>query len=99
MAEKLEIKVGDISFSGEGDGAWLAEQLDKVLKQLPEIAKLAPTAAVTPPPHHSSGAGHPHQDRPAPATGTRTGTLAAFLTEKQAAAGSQTRKFLATALW
>jgi hypothetical protein len=28
---KIEIKVGSVSFSGEGDGKWLSEQLDKVI--------------------------------------------------------------------
>ena len=36
MAEaKIEIKVGAVSFSGEGDGQWLSDQLDKVLEKIP----------------------------------------------------------------
>lgn len=36
---KIDIKVGAISFAGEGDQAWLAEQLEKVLKAAPEISR------------------------------------------------------------
>jgi hypothetical protein len=92
MAEKLEIKVGEISFSGEGDGAWLAEQLDKVLKQLPDIAKLDPTVAAPPPPLQHGGTAHVQHGHKA------TGTLASFLTDKGAKT-NKTRKFLAAALW
>jgi hypothetical protein len=37
---KIEIKVGAVSFSGEG--RWLSEQLDKVIEKLPELASIAP---------------------------------------------------------
>lgn len=36
---KIDVSVGAVSFSGEGDQAWLAEQLDKVLKAAPELAR------------------------------------------------------------
>jgi hypothetical protein len=36
---KIEVSVGAVSFSGEGDQAWLAEQLDKVLKAAPELSR------------------------------------------------------------
>jgi len=39
---KLEIKVGSITFSGEGTGDWLSKQLDKVLAKLPELVAVAP---------------------------------------------------------
>lgn len=39
---KLQISVGNISFSGEGEQAWLAEQLEKVLKVAPEIVRTQP---------------------------------------------------------
>ena len=92
---KLEIKVGTISFTGEGAENWLAQQLDKVLAKLPELLEVRPgdedevlrgkkeaakSDAVT---HHSTKKGT---------------TLAAFLKEKKATS-NQARKFLATALW
>jgi hypothetical protein len=40
MAEaKIEIKVGAVSFSGEGESKWLAEQLDKILTCVPQLSK------------------------------------------------------------
>jgi hypothetical protein len=37
----LEIKVGSITFIGEGDGDWLPTQLDKVLSKIPGLIALA----------------------------------------------------------
>ena len=89
MAEaKIEIKVGEVSFVGEGSETWLSTQLDKVMEHLPKLASIAPP----PKPSHSAGGGDTHVG---PKT---TGTLAAFLTSKNAKT-SQVRKFLATALW
>jgi len=87
---KIEIKVGAVSFSGEGEGRWLSEQLDKVIEKLPQLAGVAPFE-----PAAGGGGGG----------GTQThhikkgnvGTLAAFLTEKKAT--SNRRKFLATSVW
>ncbi|MGH9748114.1 MAG: hypothetical protein ACRD59_18615 [Candidatus Acidiferrales bacterium] len=83
---KIEIKVGAVSFAGEGDGKWVGEQLDKVLSKLHELARVAPAqpddAGPVPQPVHKKTAG----------------TLAAFLTAKNVK-GNKTRKFLATALW
>ncbi len=39
---KIEIKVGGVSFSGEGEEKWLGDQLEKLLKNLPQITKIAP---------------------------------------------------------
>lgn len=38
---KIEITVGPISFKGEGDGDWLANQLDKVLAKIPGLIAVA----------------------------------------------------------
>ena|SRR5688572_8656985 len=87
---KIEIKVGAVSFSGEGEGSWLSEQLDKILEKLPVLANLQPAVdddddPVEDPPRTGSGSGG-------------AGTLAAYLKGKNATA-NKTRKFLATALW
>jgi len=45
MAEgKIEIKVGGVSFTGQGSENWLSSQLDKVLKNLPELVSAAPSS-------------------------------------------------------
>lgn len=88
MAEaKIEIKVGAVSFSGEGEGRWISEQLDKVLEKIPMLARVAPMAATG---EGGSGSATP-PDKP-------KGTLAGFLAAKNAKS-DKTRKFLAAALW
>ena len=42
LRQKIEIKVGSISFVGEGNEGWLSSQLDKMLKHLPELVNMAP---------------------------------------------------------
>jgi hypothetical protein len=42
---KIEVVLGPLSFSGEGDQAWLSEQLEKVLKAAPEVLGAQPQAA------------------------------------------------------
>lgn len=87
---KIEIKVGTVSFTGEGSEKWLSEQLDKMLEKLPELAQAAPASA------DDSGVGG---DSGARARATKSqGTLANLLREKNATT-NQVRKFLATAIW
>ncbi len=90
---KLEIKVGSISFSGEGSGVWLSEQLDKVLKKLPELVVLAPDESAV-------GGGKDGTSAPTvvAAHGAALGTLAAYL-KSTSSTSVQVRKFLATAVW
>ncbi len=89
---KIEIKVGSISFSGEGSGDWLSKQLDKVLAKIPEPAALAPTEGTG-----SGGDADAHQSGGVQIS-KASGTLAAFLKGANASE-SQPRKFLATAVW
>jgi galactitol-specific phosphotransferase system IIC component len=37
---KIQVKVGIVEFSGEGDQVWLAAQLDKILEKIPELLKI-----------------------------------------------------------
>jgi len=37
---KIQIKIGIVEFSGEGDPEWLASQLDKILDKIPELLKI-----------------------------------------------------------
>ena len=91
---KLEMKVGSITFSGEGSGDWLSEQLDKVLAKIPELV-----AVVLPetPGNSGNNGGNPPAIAGAQHGGA-SGTLATFLKTGNAT-GSQSLKFLATAVW
>lgn len=93
---KLEIKVGEISFTGEGAESWLAQQLDKILAKLPELMSGAENG-------DSSNNGDSHsEDKKTEGLGNSGGrsktTLAAFLKEKKATT-NQARRYLATATW
>jgi hypothetical protein len=87
---KIEIKVGTVSFIGEGGEKWLSEQLDKMLEKLPELAQVAPASA-------DDSGGNGDSGTRAKATKAQ-GTLANLLREKNATT-NQVRKFLATAIW
>jgi hypothetical protein len=85
---KLQVKIGDVEFSGEGDKAWIETQLNKILKAAPAIVATRPAgqrhvAHVASDDQNQAGAAQP---------------LASFLRDKGAAT-SQVRKFLATAVW
>ena len=82
---KIQIKVGDVEFSGEGEQGWVSTQLERVLKAAPTIVGTK-SSGVPPPPtgEQSSGAG--------------AQTLASFLRDKNAVT-NQVKKFLATAEW
>lgn len=84
---KLEISVGNLSFSGEGEQAWLAEQLEKVLKAAPGIA-------------NTQTAGQPAQSGAnAPSSGQEfAATLASYIREK-GGDDNQVDRFLITADW
>ena len=88
MAEsKVEITVGEIHFSGEGQSKWVAEQLDKILDKAEALVSLAPAQnseqPPPPPPQDDAIAGK---------------TLPVFLDEKNAK-NPQVRRLLATAVW
>jgi hypothetical protein len=88
---KIEIKIGQIQFSGEGDQDWLAKQFDKIIAQAEKLIHLAPQA--------EEYQGDRGEDTPMkPDSGIAKKTLPAFLREK-AATKNQVKKFLATAVW
>jgi hypothetical protein len=91
---KIEIKVGSITFSGEGSGDWLSKQLDKVLAKIPELLSVAP-------PEAAGACGKTGANAPG-ASGTQSGqghgTLVAYL-KSTGSTSKQVRKFLATAAW
>lgn len=89
---KIQIKVGIVEFSGEGNQDWLAAQLDKIIAKVPELLKIE----LASPPQKGSD----KNDNGSSANGSRTGekpkNLAIFLKEKSPTP-NQTKKFLATA--
>lgn len=87
METKINISVGNLSFSGEGDQGWLAAQLDKVLKAAPAIAEVQRGADEVAP---KSGAKKHGQDS--------TPSLAAYIREKKGDI-NQVDRFLITADW
>jgi hypothetical protein len=82
------VKIGSISFMGEGSETWLAAQLKVILAEAPKIA------VVTPEPPADSGQATPSKKN----EGGFTTALGTYLTEKNAAT-NQVKRFLATADW
>jgi hypothetical protein len=85
---KLEITVGNLSFSGEGEQSWLAEQLEKVLKAAPTVA----TAQMTNQQSEQSTTNTTAQ------TQNFTTTLASYIRDK-GGDSNQVDRFLITADW
>ncbi len=87
---KIDIKIGEIQFSSQGEQEWVAKQLDKILAQAEKLIQLTPP---TPP--------EDEEIEPKPMgkdSAISKKTLPAFLSEK-GATKNQTKKFLATAVW
>ncbi|MEL4280286.1 MULTISPECIES: hypothetical protein [Shewanella] len=93
---KIEIKIGEITFSGEGESSWLSDQLDKIMDRAEELMALAPVQV---PSQSGTPAGDSH--KPADLSGhsdIASQPLALWLKSKNADS-VQTTKFLATAVW
>jgi hypothetical protein len=84
---KIEIKIGNLSFSAEGNQEWLGEQLSKVLESA------TPVMAQSEAPGQSVG----DKENAAP-SGPFTTSLAAYIKAKNGEA-NQVQRFLATAGW
>ena len=87
---KIEIQIGAVKFSGEGDKNWLSEQLDKILENAKELVALASPAENSDPAHQEADFSN--------ATSISSQPLATFLKSKNATT-AQIDKFLATAVW
>lgn len=87
---KIQIKIGGIEFSGEGDKEWLTTQLDKILANAQKLANL------TIPASGQGVGGKQNPMQPDPSIAQKT--LASFLKEKNATT-NQIKKFLATSVW
>jgi len=88
---KIEVNVGQIRFSGEGEQDWVAKQLDKILAQAEKLIQLVPE------PHGEENGGSGMNPMGKDLVIAKK-TLPAFLQEKGATT-NQVKKFLATAVW
>jgi hypothetical protein len=88
---KIDIKIGQIQFSGEGDQDWVAKQLDKIIAQAEKLIQLAP------PVDENTQNDDEHKPMKSDSAIAKK-TLPAFLSEK-AATTKQVKKFLATSVW
>lgn len=90
---KIEIKIGEIAFSGEGTQDWLSEQLDKILDRAKDLMSIMPSKG-------AMGTGNAGNEE-ANLSGHNeisSKPLAVWLKSKNAET-VQTIKFLATAVW
>ena len=90
---KIEISIGDLSFVGEGEQNWVAEQLDKILGKTPDLTKIAPKRKKVS--KSDPATGHPVEGDDA---AIAQKTLPAFLAGTKAKS-NQVIKFLATSVW
>jgi hypothetical protein len=91
---KIEIKIGHVQFSAEGEQAWVSDQLDKMLKHAESLAKIAPPPQANEP---QNGGTTDHTPM-VPDSEIAQKPLATFLKEKNATT-AQVTKFLATSVW
>jgi len=90
---RIEFTIGGISFVGEGEQGWVAEQLDKILEKAPDLIKLAPKKQAS-----RTTATESHGPTEGTDATIAKKTLPVFLNEKDATK-NQLNKFLATAIW
>lgn len=94
---RIEFKIGNIEFVGEGEQDWVTEQLDKVLKRIPELAneseKSVPKANTT-----QVISTKPAQQSRQNLEQLAKENLSTFL-RKRDAIDKQRRRFLGTAVW
>lgn len=90
---KIQFKLGSIEFSGEGEKEWVSQQLDKLIKQVPQLLAIAPSpVALT----SNNNAGSAHHVPMAADPAIAQQTLVSFLKTRDS---PQIKKFLATAVW
>ncbi|MDB4919501.1 hypothetical protein [Mucilaginibacter sp.] len=91
---KIQIKVGIVEFSGEGDQDWLALQLDKIIAKVPELLKIE----LATPGKETNDAIGDKLDASKTNSSFKTSNLATWLKDKGATT-NQVKKFLATAAY
>jgi hypothetical protein len=87
---KIEIKIGEIQFIGEGNSNWLEKQLDKILNKAESLSKLSQNIRVK-----SDTGLNPSSELDSEISNQ---TLVSFLKSKDASS-TNNKKFLATAIW
>lgn len=95
-AAKIEIKIGEICFSGEGEASWLSEQLDKIMDRAEHLI------SITPPPSISSQESPDGKSQQAADLSSHKEIASqplAFWLKSKNAESVQNTKFLATAVW
>src|SRR5690349_6871689 len=90
---KIDLKIGQIQFSGQGEQDWVSKQLDKIIAQAEKLIQLAP-ADTSDDDDDDRRSRTPMKSDSAIAKRT----LPAFLAEKGATT-NHVKKFLATAVW
>lgn len=93
---KIEIRLGEIEFKGEGDKEWIGEQLDKLLEKSSDLVKLSALRPPGPPPLELSDAKTNASKINYPDIARKT--LTTFLQENKAQT-NQVKKLLASAIW
>jgi hypothetical protein len=88
---RIEVAIGELSFSGEGDQEWLAGQLDKILEAVPRLREVATNR------EQPKGDGST-QTNTSGDTEEFTATLASHI-KKHGGESNQVQRFLATADW
>jgi len=89
---KIQFKLGIIEFLGEGEEAWVATQLDKLIEQAPSLLKLAPPMTEQGVVTYNS---NQQDERINIGKDVALGT---YLKNKNIG-GNQVNRFLATAIW
>ena len=102
---RIEFKIGNIEFVGEGDPDWVTEQLDKILDRIPNLAtestkSIPKTTVQTPPPTVQAIQPAVNSDLFSTQSKNRAipENISTFLRKKDAI-DKQRRKFLGTAVW
>jgi len=88
---RIEVEIGAVRFSGQGEQQWLSQQMDKFFKSAEMLTKLAPSVLSTDKDGGDPGTGGD------PNTSTGSETLQKFL--QSVKVNNQTDRFLATAEW
>lgn len=87
---KIQIKVGNVEFSGEGNQEWLTSQLDKILERAFELIVIEPKT------HNGISVSNDEVKDKIAGNGSRSSSLVSFLKENNATV-QQVKKYLATA--
>jgi len=96
---KIEFKIGNIKFIGDGEQEWLSKQLDKILNKIPELINYdIPESNVPDDNGLTNEISEPQKQEKSNSSSKIKETLATFLRSKKGTA-NQRRKYLATAVY